>query len=400
LSGESDQLSIWPYFMPLCRTGYRRGVLPAVKDDAGCIFLDRDPRHFQLVLNYLRDGWCQLPKSLEERRELLQEVRYYQVRLLLLFENPYGGCQMQLLLEVRHYQLRVPCGIELWRQCNCCTVLQLAGMDSTRRGCSHITAWPFLVAVLQPLYCNRCTACGTALQLAGMEAWVRTQDVLGEAALCPQSPDPYSSHNTPLNLNLMPLVGSPGTPQHASSLSAPGGTATTTGSYAQHSTTSVIGSPANDHEAAYFGPGSLSMRNSFLHGANQDLLAAGTAAAACIRFSSISPVPGHAAGYGSRSSVISSPEPNSVFGAYGAGMTSSLASRPSSASPYVGAMGGNSSSSSPVGDVAAGYAAGFAAAQQNVLAARRSVVSERRIYGIWQQSGRAAAGMKTCRLMI
>jgi hypothetical protein len=55
-------------------------VLPAVKDDAGCIFLDRDPRHFQLVLNYLRDGWCQLPKALEERRELLQQVRYYQVR--------------------------------------------------------------------------------------------------------------------------------------------------------------------------------------------------------------------------------------------------------------------------------------------------------------------------------
>jgi hypothetical protein len=55
-------------------------VLPAVKDEAGCIFLDRDPRHFQLVLNYLRDGWCQLPKTLEERRELLQEVRYYQVR--------------------------------------------------------------------------------------------------------------------------------------------------------------------------------------------------------------------------------------------------------------------------------------------------------------------------------
>jgi hypothetical protein len=64
-------------------------VLPAVKDDAGCIFLDRDPRHFQLVLNYLRDGWCQLPKALEERRELLQEVRYYQVRR---WASSTGGC--------------------------------------------------------------------------------------------------------------------------------------------------------------------------------------------------------------------------------------------------------------------------------------------------------------------
>jgi hypothetical protein len=50
--------------------------------------------------------------------------------------------------------------------------------------------------------------------------------------------------------------------------------------------------------------------------------------------------------------------------------------RPSSASTYIGALGGSSnSSSSAVGDVAAGYAAGFAAAQQSMLGARRSVVS-------------------------
>jgi hypothetical protein len=31
------------------------------------------------VLNFLRDGWCSLPRFSEERRELLQEIRYYQV---------------------------------------------------------------------------------------------------------------------------------------------------------------------------------------------------------------------------------------------------------------------------------------------------------------------------------
>jgi hypothetical protein len=63
--------------------------------------------------------------------------------------------------------------------------------------------------------------------------------------------------------------------------------------------------------------------------------------------------------------------------------------RPSSASPYIGAMGGSSSSSSAVGDVAAGYAAGFAAAQQSMLGARRSVVS---VLGLdWQLYSRAAA---------
>ena len=57
-----------------------RGVLPCIRDDSGCYFQDRDPKYFQLVLNYLRDGWCSLPSSAQERRELLQEVRWYQVR--------------------------------------------------------------------------------------------------------------------------------------------------------------------------------------------------------------------------------------------------------------------------------------------------------------------------------
>lgn len=31
------------------------------------------------MLNYLRDGWCSLPSTPNERRELLQEVRWYQL---------------------------------------------------------------------------------------------------------------------------------------------------------------------------------------------------------------------------------------------------------------------------------------------------------------------------------
>lgn len=58
-----------------------RGVLPVSKDESGAIFIDRDAKYFQLVLNYLRDGWCNIPKAQEERKELLQEVRYYQVGL-------------------------------------------------------------------------------------------------------------------------------------------------------------------------------------------------------------------------------------------------------------------------------------------------------------------------------
>ncbi|KAG2501605.1 hypothetical protein HYH03_000110 [Edaphochlamys debaryana] len=56
-----------------------RGTYPCPRDGLGHFLLDRDPKHFQLVLNFLRDGWCLLPRSIEERRELLQEVRWYQL---------------------------------------------------------------------------------------------------------------------------------------------------------------------------------------------------------------------------------------------------------------------------------------------------------------------------------
>ncbi len=57
-----------------------RGLLPCPRDDTtGAFFVDRDPKHFQLCLNYLRDGCCVLPSKPEERSELLQEIRYYQV---------------------------------------------------------------------------------------------------------------------------------------------------------------------------------------------------------------------------------------------------------------------------------------------------------------------------------
>jgi hypothetical protein len=68
-----------------------RGVLPCIKDDAGAVFLDRDSKYFQLMLNYLRDGWCSLPTSANERRELLQEVRWYQVGAAVVSQSRQTG---------------------------------------------------------------------------------------------------------------------------------------------------------------------------------------------------------------------------------------------------------------------------------------------------------------------
>lgn len=52
-------------------------------DEQGRIFIDRDGRWFRLVLNFLRDGGCELPESSVDRRELLREADYYQARLVL-----------------------------------------------------------------------------------------------------------------------------------------------------------------------------------------------------------------------------------------------------------------------------------------------------------------------------
>jgi len=55
-----------------------RGVLPSSKHD-GKLFIDRDPRHFSTLLQYLRDGWALLPASAAERKELANEARHFQV---------------------------------------------------------------------------------------------------------------------------------------------------------------------------------------------------------------------------------------------------------------------------------------------------------------------------------
>ena len=42
-------------------------------------FVDRDPTHFQRILNFMRDGACVVPDSTAAQRELLAEARFFQV---------------------------------------------------------------------------------------------------------------------------------------------------------------------------------------------------------------------------------------------------------------------------------------------------------------------------------
>ena len=50
--------------------------IPSERGSEGCIFIDRDPQHFPLVLQYLRDGSMLVP---QERAALKRETRFYSV---------------------------------------------------------------------------------------------------------------------------------------------------------------------------------------------------------------------------------------------------------------------------------------------------------------------------------
>ena len=62
------------------------GALPAATADDGAYFVDRDATHFRYILNFLRDGQVDVPRSLPLHHELLREARFYQL----------GGLQRQL----------------------------------------------------------------------------------------------------------------------------------------------------------------------------------------------------------------------------------------------------------------------------------------------------------------
>ena len=45
----------------------------------GHIFIDRDPKHFALILNFLRDGFAVLPRDEQALTEIMVEAAHYKV---------------------------------------------------------------------------------------------------------------------------------------------------------------------------------------------------------------------------------------------------------------------------------------------------------------------------------
>uniref|UniRef100_A0A1I7TCJ9 BTB domain-containing protein n=1 Tax=Caenorhabditis tropicalis TaxID=1561998 RepID=A0A1I7TCJ9_9PELO len=48
-------------------------------DQTGIIFIDRSPKHFEVILNYMRDESVELPNSMEDLRQILKEAEYFEL---------------------------------------------------------------------------------------------------------------------------------------------------------------------------------------------------------------------------------------------------------------------------------------------------------------------------------
>ncbi|PIC49135.1 hypothetical protein B9Z55_007840 [Caenorhabditis nigoni] len=60
------------FFKTLLETG-----IPVTKDNSSAIFIDRSPKHFEKILDFLRDGDVALPESLEDVSEIQKEAQFY-----------------------------------------------------------------------------------------------------------------------------------------------------------------------------------------------------------------------------------------------------------------------------------------------------------------------------------
>ena len=72
---------------------------PSIKDDQGYFLLDRDPKYFQPILNYLRTGKFNLDGNLS-RRAVLEEAHYFGIQSLRNLTTPdQNGTSLAMLLQ-------------------------------------------------------------------------------------------------------------------------------------------------------------------------------------------------------------------------------------------------------------------------------------------------------------
>ena len=86
------------------------GRMEVLTDLEGWVLIDRSGKHFQTILNYLRDGVINLPDSKREVIELLSECKYYLITPLIdACESVLGRwkevCRVPLITSAREEAL-------------------------------------------------------------------------------------------------------------------------------------------------------------------------------------------------------------------------------------------------------------------------------------------------------
>ncbi|EFO87408.1 hypothetical protein CRE_30369 [Caenorhabditis remanei] len=77
--------------------------IPLEREENECIFIDRDVKHFRLILNFLRDGHIILPDSETEIEEIYKESSYYLLDGLMQLCQERCNDDRQLK-EMRHIE--------------------------------------------------------------------------------------------------------------------------------------------------------------------------------------------------------------------------------------------------------------------------------------------------------
>ncbi|XP_030649548.1 BTB/POZ domain-containing adapter for CUL3-mediated RhoA degradation protein 1 [Chanos chanos] len=85
-------------------------------DSEGWVVVDRCGRHFNLVLNFLRDGTVPLPETTRELEEVLKEAQYYQLQGLVQHclstlqkrRDVYeGACRIPMITSAKEEQMMI-----------------------------------------------------------------------------------------------------------------------------------------------------------------------------------------------------------------------------------------------------------------------------------------------------
>ena len=101
-------------------------LLPCCVIAQGRIFIDRDPQHFGLILNFLRDGICVLPTDVDARRQILQEADFYQLESLRAFimhedrRDLQTAQDLRACIATRLEVILLCCPSVWWQTCSTC----------------------------------------------------------------------------------------------------------------------------------------------------------------------------------------------------------------------------------------------------------------------------------------